>query len=517
MDPNAALRRSLRDDATLSGDALARQGFAATAAGLFEEARERFSAEVAGRHASDPRAWQVLGLAERGLQDSAAAHAAFAKAAGLAPSDPLIAHSLARTALEAGFPAVALFDRARRLAPSDGAVVLGRAAAQAAQGAAAQARADLAALLGGNPGWIEGHLAQARLTAATAPGQDPVATLRAAIARFPRQAELWAAMVRILGEAERHDAALAALAEAARHVGDPPELRLLKGYVLGESGAPDKALAVLDGLPAAWRPHARLYRLRALIRLARLDDARALVEAAEAASSGADDRDIWPYRSLIWRMTGDPRWQALEGDPRLISVHDLSDRIDLNGLATMLRGLHRGSGRMLDQSVRGGTQTEGNLLARAEPEIRALRAALMDAVAAHVAQLPAPVPGHPVLLPTRGPVRVAGAWSVRLSDGGFHVDHVHQQGWLSSAFYVALPQGAGGIGQDGAENDAGWLAFGESRALNPAFEGFRKVAPKPGQLVIFPSTMWHGTRPFDAGERLTVAFDIAPPPSQDIA
>jgi hypothetical protein len=23
--------------------------------------------------------------------------------------------------------------------------------------------------------------------------------------------------------------------------------------------------------------------------------------------------------------------------------------------------------------------------------------------------------------------------------------------------------------------------------------------------------MWHGTRPFEAGERLTVAFDVAPP------
>jgi hypothetical protein len=31
-----------------------------------------------------------------------------------------------------------------------------------------------------------------------------------------------------------------------------------------------------------------------------------------------------------------------------------------------------------------------------------------------------------------------------------------------------------------------------------------------GALVLFPSSMWHGTCPYSAaGERLTVAFDIA--------
>ena len=38
------------------------------------------------------------------------------------------------------------------------------------------------------------------------------------------------------------------------------------------------------------------------------------------------------------------------------------------------------------------------------------------------------------------------------------------------------------------------------------------IEPKPGRLVLFPSTMWHGTEPFAAGERLTVAFDVARPP-----
>ena len=35
------------------------------------------------------------------------------------------------------------------------------------------------------------------------------------------------------------------------------------------------------------------------------------------------------------------------------------------------------------------------------------------------------------------------------------------------------------------------------------------IEPKPGRLALFPSWMWHGTRPFGQGERLTVAFDVA--------
>jgi hypothetical protein len=29
--------------------------------------------------------------------------------------------------------------------------------------------------------------------------------------------------------------------------------------------------------------------------------------------------------------------------------------------------------------------------------------------------------------------------------------------------------------------------------------------------VLFPSTMWHATVPFEEGERLVVAFDVRPP------
>ena len=103
--------------------------------------------------------------------------------------------------------------------------------------------------------------------------------------------------------------------------------------------------------------------------------------------------------------------------------------------------------------------------------------------------------------------RFAGSWSVRLRGAGYHANHVHPQGWISSALYVALPEK-----RPGDAPEAGWLTLGEPQAaLGLDLPPTRMVEPVAGRLVLFPSWMWHGSRPFVEGERLTVAFDVAPP------
>ncbi|MGH6706538.1 MAG: putative 2OG-Fe(II) oxygenase, partial [Sphingomicrobium sp.] len=175
-------------------------------------------------------------------------------------------------------------------------------------------------------------------------------------------------------------------------------------------------------------------------------------------------------------------------------------------LADTLRSLHKSHGQLLDQSVRGGTQTDGNLFHLIDPVIVKLREAVRQVVAEHAAQLPPPDPRHPLLGPPREPIAFSGAWSVRLQRGGHHSNHVHPMGWLSSALYIVLPADQPG------DDQAGWLKLGEPHAqLGLELGPFRTIEPKPGRLVLFPSTMWHGTRPFNIGERMTVAFDVAVP------
>jgi hypothetical protein len=96
---------------------------------------------------------------------------------------------------------------------------------------------------------------------------------------------------------------------------------------------------------------------------------------------------------------------------------------------------------------------------------------------------------------------------VLLKPNGFHVNHYHPLGWLSSAFYVEVPNGA----LDSADRE-GWIKFGEPPWLTvPPMPPEHYIRPQPGKLVLFPSYMWHGTVPFTTAEsRMSIAFDIVP-------
>jgi hypothetical protein len=129
-----------------------------------------------------------------------------------------------------------------------------------------------------------------------------------------------------------------------------------------------------------------------------------------------------------------------------------------------------------------------------------------EAVARYIAEMDEDVV-HPLLSQRRKDFRYSGSWSSRLQDRGFHVNHFHPDGWISSCYYVSVPE----VVKDETAKQ-GWLKFGE-----PAFDAAlkqpirRAIQPVPGRLVLFPSYMWHGTVPFhDKAARTTIAFDVVP-------
>lgn len=96
------------------------------------------------------------------------------------------------------------------------------------------------------------------------------------------------------------------------------------------------------------------------------------------------------------------------------------------------------------------------------------------------------------------------AWAVILGEKAYQESHIHPSGLLSGVLYLQVPE---------QEGEAGMLEFGR-----PSLELFgnvdcpvKLVAPRPGRLVLFPSSFYHRTVPTTSrSKRVSLAFDLCP-------
>lgn len=475
----------------------------ATQLGLraLEERREEDALPIllmaAARSPRDGTLLHVTGLLHRAVGDLKAAIETFDAALPFAPTSARLVHARARAASEAGLPSLDWYRRARAMVPNDGEVVLGEMAALHAAGENSAADEMLTRLLRQHPGWTDGHAALLRLRYMMGAEATALAELDRAIAGAPRDLALHCVKIAVLIRRRDAEGAKAALAAARASLGHQPALQAAAAMLATEFGDIAAADAAFTGLDPLADADLAINWMRHLIRRNEPDRVAALY--GHLPPNLADH--AWPYLSLAWRLTDDPRAAWLQRDEFVRIVDFGTDWPLLAPLTETLRALHLATHQPLDQSVRNGTQTDGPLFSRIDPVIRAVRERLSAEVRDYIAALPAPDPEHPLLGRIPRHPRFVGSWSVRLRDGGFHEPHIHGEGWLSSAFYVALPP---------AHGQAGWLTLGEPQSsLNLALSPTRLIEPKPGRLVLFPSTQWHGTRPVASGERLTIAFDIA--------
>jgi hypothetical protein len=214
-----------------------------------------------------------------------------------------------------------------------------------------------------------------------------------------------------------------------------------------------------------------------------------------------------------WRLMDDERDEMLNGYETYVRVFDLEspdgfpDMESFNAaLLAELEKLHPPTREYLDQSLRGGTQTRGSLFGARHPLVERLRRRFDEAVQRYIDELKGDA-AHPLLARRAKGFSYSGSWSSRLSDCGFHVNHIHPEGWISSCYYAGVPD----VVQDEALKQ-GWIKFGEP-GFDYGLTWRRALQPMPGRLVLFPSYMWHGTIAFHApATRTTIAFDVVPVP-----
>ena len=242
-------------------------------------------------------------------------------------------------------------------------------------------------------------------------------------------------------------------------------------------------------------------------------DARAALACCEALLPGSpDDQYLIALQTTAWRMLGDERYAQLCDYSSLVVPLQLEAPApwsDMESFLTELRNslnrLHDPQGHaLLFQSLRNGTETTQDLARSADAAIRGLFETFREPINRYLAHIGT---GRDPLRRRNGARwRFNGSWSVRLRTLGYHTNHVHPRGWISSACYIELPDDMGAAAEEGA------LTFGEPGIVTtPALPAQYRVRPKVGTLVLFPSYFWHGTVPFRSHQpRLTVAFDAIP-------
>jgi Tfp pilus assembly protein PilF len=427
------------------------------------------------------------------------------RAAKRDPDDPRAALGLAQISFETWRPAASLFAAAQRLSPGNPDLIRNRALALAAEGEVQAAVQLLRDTLAVNGAWVDGHRTLANLRITHGEAEDFDESYAAACRVHPDNVALRMAWFQHHVLAKNWARARTILTDAKAAIGPNRSLDLAAIFLASESGGGDGDDAMFDPHHELRDPGLDLCHVRHCLRVGQADRAEQI--AARHLDTPAA-RMFWPYLSLCWRLQDDHRARWLDGDPLYVQTMDLNiPEAELAALADVLRGLHRLKSPYPEQSVRGGTQTDRQLFFHPDAAIQRLKSRIVESVDAYLASLPAADSTHPLLRHPRDMVRFEGSWSVRLSGSGFHACHTHPLGWISSAFYVALPDPA----RLGPE-PSGWLELGTPPPeLGLSLAPYVRIAPKPGRLALFPSTMWHGTCPFDDGERLTIAFDVSCP------
>lgn len=341
---------------------------------------------------------------------------------------------------------------------------------------------------------------------------DHLQSYRRVLRDHPQAMPLRLAFAAALNQTDAHEEAEQVLREGLQY-SQGSEIKSQLAYTMEQQGRWKDALLLHEGAvnSAGSTPNHRISYGRALLACKRPEQALEQIKTG-AAQTPFNQRSL-AYLGLCWRMLGDERDAILNDYDSMVVPYDLPVPEGYSGAAEfnerlrkILEPLHIGLRHPAEQTLRHGSQTSGNLFDRHEPEIVALIDALRPCIEDYVGRFPAN-PEHPLYMRRTGRFHFSASWSVRLVKCGYHTMHTHPLGWISSAYYVQVPAEVSESDEHG-----GGIKFGEPDIdIGEAGEARRHIQPMAGQLVLFPSYMWHGTVPFDSDEpRMTTPFDVTP-------
>lgn len=301
------------------------------------------------------------------------------------------------------------------------------------------------------------------------------------------------------------------LEEARRFAPDSPAILSALGVMLDELDRPRDGLAYMRTAAAA-APDSVSAKRNLLSVLMRAGQAQEALELArKLRADDPDEQYLIACEALALRMLGDDGYRKLCDYERLVRAYDTpppQGHFTIESfnaaLADLLRQQHRVNAHPLDQPRPNFSQTGRSLLALADPLIKTLLTAFDPHVRDYLSRLTEQAP-EPLARRRGKSYRYANLWSVRLTEGGAVPNLVHDRGWISGVYTVSLlpaerPQSP----------HAGWLQFGQPNRPPLKCGPERLIEPRPGQLVLFPSYVWHGVLSVEGAEALMLAFTLTP-------
>lgn len=359
------------------------------------------------------------------------------------------------------------------------------------------------------PDLYEAHIDLAQLRwMRTGARAAALAEIEGAIAARPKDARLTLVKAKILEGAQQIEDAFALTQEAASREPGDVALAVYAAQLAAQLGHSSAALAHAERA-VGLAPQESVAAIALIVACLGAGDARrAEALALQLHQRAPDDQHAIALLATAWRLTGDPRYGALYDYDAFVRTAELDTPAGWTSRAAYVEDLRRAltaSHAMrthpFNQSIRNGSQI-ADILSIDDPALAALPEALDGPISRYIASLG---PGDdPLRRRNAGGYAIQGIWSIRMHAGGYHIDHVHPNGWISSACYIDVPEGRTG--------HEGWIRFGEPGIrTTPALAAERYINPKPGMVVMFPSYMWHGVVPYaQDGARMTFAYDLEP-------
>ena len=508
------------------------------------DAAETLFARAAKGDPSDPEIANNQGVLAMQTGHLPQAEKAFRRALAIDPNFQQAATGLGRLLIDAKRweDAAAVYGPLLAASPLDPTVRYGYASVQLEMGAAEAAEAMFDALVSSGNDAPAFRFMRARARLELGRIEEALDDLQAAYATGPSNVCL-RVYAGALWMTEDQEGFGQLLASAAEH----PDLVVTAADLYRQSGQAEKAVAVLAAahgkysLPAdawtveatAWidmndpsaaeraarkclseEPRNRIVKGSLISALLMQGNADAALEFIMPMRKAEPNDQHWiACEATALRILGSDRYEQLVDldrfvRPYALPVPDGFDDIESFNRAFLeaLDEWHLYKTHPLEQSLRDGSQTPRDLTTIDDPVIRSYVKALDAPIRQYMKEVGSG-DDHPLTARNTGNYKITGSWSVKLHGGGRHVNHVHPEGWLSSSYYVSVPEET-----STGDDKAGWIKFGE-----PPFETVpptppqKWIRPEAGLLVLFPSFLWHGTVPIhDGSVRVTAPFDAVP-------